>query len=119
MKFLLDVNVGGSATNLLVDLSHDVSEVRHRDPKMKDDDILSWAVGEQRIIITTDQDFEEMIWRQGKFHNGVLRLENLPRSERDALLVDALDKYGHELTSGAVVIALSTKFRVRKTHKSQ
>jgi len=29
--------------------------------------------------------FEEMIWRQGKSHCGVLRLENLPRSERKAL----------------------------------
>ena len=62
----------------------------------------------------TDNDFEEMIWRQGKPHCGVLRLENLPRSERIVLLRDALDCHSRDLESGAVVIALSTKFRVRK-----
>ena len=76
--------------------------------------ILSWAVREHRIIVTTDNDFEEMIWRQGKSHCGVLRLENLPRAERKALLHDVLGRHSQELESGAIVIALSRKFRVRK-----
>ena len=45
---------------------------------MADGDILAWAVQEQRISVTTDVDFEEMIWREGKAHCGLLRLENLP-----------------------------------------
>jgi len=114
MRFLLDVNAGGSLVNWLEDLGHDVLEVRHRDPRMKDDDIFEWAVKEERIIITTDSDFEETIWRQGKIHSGILRLENLPRLERKALLFDALDKHGSDLDSGAIVIASKTKFRVRK-----
>ena len=44
----------------------------------------------------------------------VLRLENLPRSERIELSSDALDRHGPDLESGAIVIALSKKFRVRK-----
>jgi len=81
---------------------------------MSDSEILEWALEENRIIITTDDDFEEMIWRQGKSHCGVLRLENLPRSERIMLLRDVLDRHGRDLESGAIVIALSAKFRVRK-----
>jgi predicted nuclease of predicted toxin-antitoxin system len=81
---------------------------------MSDDEILSWAVKDRRIIITTDNDFEEMIWRQGRPHCGVLRLENLPRSERKTLLNDVLDRHSKDLESGAIVIALKTKFRVRK-----
>lgn len=81
---------------------------------MSDDDILSWALKERRIVVTTDSDFEEMIWRQGKSHCGILRLENLPRSERKALLHDVLGRHSQELESGAIVIALSRKFRVRK-----
>jgi len=34
--------------------------------------------------------------------------------ERKALLFDTLDKHGNDLESGAIVIALKTKFRVRK-----
>jgi predicted nuclease of predicted toxin-antitoxin system len=114
MNFLLDVNASGALARLLIDLGHDVVEVGEKDPRMSDDDILSWALRERRIIVTTDNDFEEMIWRQGKSHCGVLRLENLPRSERKALLHDVLGRHSQELESGAIVIALSKKFRVRK-----
>ena len=99
----------------LTDQGHDVVEVRHKNPRMPDEDILSWADSERRIIITTDNDFEEMIWRQERHHYGVLRLENLPRLERKVLLFEALNKYGSDLASGAIVIALNTKFRVRKS----
>ncbi|MDQ7837646.1 MAG: DUF5615 family PIN-like protein [Thermodesulfobacteriota bacterium] len=114
MKFLLDVNASGSVAHWLIQLGHDVAEVSRKNPRMSDDEILSWAVQERRILVTTDNDFEEMIWRQGKPHCGVLRLENLPRSERKALLYDVLGRHSRDLESGAIVIALSTKFRVRK-----
>jgi predicted nuclease of predicted toxin-antitoxin system len=114
MNFLLDVNASGAVAHWLIQLGHDVAEVARKDPRMTDDEILSWAVRESRILVTTDNDFEEMIWRQGKPHCGVLRLENLPRSERKALLHDVLDRHSRDLESGAIVIALSTKFRVRK-----
>ena len=114
MNFLLDVNASGAVANWLIHLGHGVVEVGQKDPRMSDNDILSWAVRERRIIVTTDNDFEEIIWRQSKSHCGVLRLENLPRSARIALLRDVLDGHSLDLESGAIVIALSTKIRVRK-----
>ena len=116
MKFLLDVNASGSAAYWLRLLGHDVVQVSDENPRMSDDQILSWAVKEGRIVITTDNDFEEMIWRQGRPHCGVLRLENLPRVERKILLNDALNRHGKDLESGAIVIASRAKFRVRKRH---
>jgi len=117
MNFLLDVNASGAVARWLIHLGHDVVEVGQKNPGMSDNEILSWAVRESRIIVTTDNDFEEMIWRQGKSHCGVLRLENLPRSERIVLLRDVLDRHSRDLESGAIVIALRTKFRVRKTQQ--
>ena len=114
MNFLLDVNASGAVARWLIDRGHNVAEVGQKDPIMSDDEILSWAVRERRIIVTTDNDFEEMIWRQGKSHCGVLRLENLPRSQRKALVHDVLDRHSKDLESGAIVIALSRKFRVRR-----
>lgn len=114
MNFLLDVNASGAVARWLIDRGHNVAEVGQKDSRMSDDEILSWAVRERRIIVTTDNDFEEMIWRQGKSHCGVLRLENLPRSQRKALLHDVLDRHSKDLESGAIVVALSRKFRVRR-----
>jgi predicted nuclease of predicted toxin-antitoxin system len=113
MKFLLDVNASGALAGWLSELGHDVAEVSQKDPRMSDDLILSWAIREHRIIVTTDKNFEEMIWRQGKLHCSVLRLENVPRSERRVLLHDVLTRHSKDLASGSVVIATRTKFRVR------
>lgn len=114
MKFLTDVNASGALAQWLQELGHDVIQVADRDAGLSDDEILQWAVQEQRIVITTDNDFEEMIWRQGKSHCGVLRLENLPRAERKILLEDVLAHYAEFLASGAIVIALTRKVRIRR-----
>ncbi len=114
MDFLLDVNASGVVARWLIEQGHNVTQVSEKDPRMSDDAILDWAVRERRIIVTTDTDFEQMIWREGKPHCGVLRLENLPRSRRESLLQDALDHHDSDLETGAIVIALSKKFRVRR-----
>jgi predicted nuclease of predicted toxin-antitoxin system len=114
MNFLLDVNASGVVAHFLADMGHDVIEVGRVDPRMSDSEILRWAVRESRVIVTTDNDFEEMVWRQGRMHCGILRLENLPRAERILLLRDVLERHGPDLSSGAIVIASSMKYRVRK-----
>jgi predicted nuclease of predicted toxin-antitoxin system len=114
MNFLLDVNASGSVAQYLTDMGHDVLEVGRVDPRMSDSEILGWAVRESRVIVTTDNDFEEMVWRQGKMHCGILRMENLPRTERILLLRDVLERHGPDLSSGAIVIASNMKYRVRR-----
>ena len=119
MRFLTDVNASGALARWLQDLGHDVIQVADRDAGLPDDEILQWAVQEQRIIITTDNDFEKMIWRQGKPHCGVLRLENLPRAERKTLLESVLANYAEFLASGAIVIAQTRKVRIRRSFRIQ
>ena len=114
MKFLLDVNVAGSVSRYLKESGHDIAEVIQEDPRMPDKAILSWAVKENRILVTTDKDFEEMIWQQGQNHCGVLRIENLPRLERMALVKDVLTQHVEDLKSGSIVIATQKKYRIRK-----
>ncbi len=108
------VHASGSLVDGLINLGHDVIQVVEKDTRMRDADIRCWAVREQRIISTTDRDFEEMIWREGKEHCGVLRLENLPRVARRALLEDVLFHHQQDLASGAIVIAQSDKICVRR-----
>ncbi|MBD2318056.1 DUF5615 family PIN-like protein [Phormidium tenue] len=115
MRFLLDMNASGALLVLLLDSGHDVVCVRDVDRKMSDSEILNWAVREERIIITTDSDFEQMIWLQARQHCGVLRLENLPRLERISLLQDVLSSWGQDLEAGAVVIASKQKIRIRRS----
>lgn len=113
MKFLIDVNASYTLGNWLKEIGHDVIYVSDTDSKMADEDILEWAVAEDRIIVTTDNDFEQIIWQQKKLHRGILRLENLPRVERKTLLLDALTLHGQDLLNHRIVIATKNKFRIR------
>ena len=117
MKVLLDVNVSRTTADWLKQLGHEAACVADADCRMPDDGILAWAVRERRVIITTDSDFEEMIWLEARPHCGVLRLENLPRAARQQLLTSTLADYGKELADGAIVIATRRDIRVRRPHK--
>ena len=115
MRFLTDVNASGMLAQWLQDMGYEVAQVAERDAGMPDDEILRWAVQEQSVVVTTDKDFEEMIWREGRPHCGLLRLENLPRDQRKALLVDVLANHASDLASGAIVIAETKKIRIRRS----
>lgn len=53
MKFLVDVNASGAVAHWLRDMGHDVAQVAEKDPRMRDEEILQWAVREGRMIVTT------------------------------------------------------------------
>ena len=114
MKFLLDVNTGGALATHLLNEGHDVELVSRIDLSMSDDDILRWAVRENRIIVTTDSDFDQMVWLRQQPHSGILRLENLPRSERMQLFKEVLANHSDLLINGAIIIATQRKIRIRK-----
>lgn len=80
---------------------------------MSDHLILKWAVKERRIIVTTDKDFEAMVWRENRSHAGIIRLENLPRKDRLILLARILIKYKDAIEEGAILIATQQKVRIR------
>ena len=54
MHVLVDVSAGGSIAEALRRAGQDVADVRDRDPRMDDSDILAWAVAEGRLIVTMD-----------------------------------------------------------------
>ncbi|MDF5729794.1 MAG: DUF5615 family PIN-like protein [Rhizonema sp. PD38] len=57
----MDVNASRTLGDWLKQMSHDVIDVTDTDPQMSDEKILDWAVVSDRIIVTTDNDFEQMI----------------------------------------------------------
>lgn len=113
MKFLLDVNSSGAVRSFLAALGHDVVDVAARDPSLSDVEIISWAVSEGRIVVTTDKDFSELVFLRSMRHSGLLRLENLPRARRLALLTRVLEEHEPALERGAMIIADERHIRVR------
>jgi predicted nuclease of predicted toxin-antitoxin system len=114
MLVLVDVSPGKAIAEALRGLSHDVTEVRDRNSRMSDIDILSWAVTEQRLVVTMDKDFGELVYRSGARHSGVLllRLDAAANSERVRVVTEIFEQYAEQLP-GKFAVYQDGRLRIR------
>jgi len=78
MKFLLDENIGKEVARFLEQLGHSVSRIRLISPGIEDYRVLDLSISKDSILITSDKDFGELIFKEGQPSTGVifLRLED-------------------------------------------
>jgi len=74
MKFLVDESSGRRLFHFLREKGYDATFVKDVLPKADDIDVLKFAEKEQRIIISNDKDFGELIFRLGMPSSGVILL---------------------------------------------
>ncbi|MEA2927895.1 MAG: hypothetical protein QOG38_323 [Hyphomicrobiales bacterium] len=114
MRFLADENVSRLVIERLRDEGHDVVSVAETRPGTPDDDILNAADAEDRILITEDRDFGEMVIRQRFALGGVILLE-LDRltsgAEADAV-AEVISTHAERL-AGNLVVVEPGRIRVR------
>ena len=65
MRFLADENLPGEVVFSLKSLGHDVAWMLERAPGSDDRALLDIATAENRIILTLDKDFGELVFRLG------------------------------------------------------
>jgi len=100
-KFLFDLGVGNVVENWMEDQKFDVLSIRKINPRMSDVDILKLAEKENRIVITMDKDFGELVFNQKKKHKGVLllRLDDATSDEKLIVVREIFDKHLSKLSS--------------------
>jgi predicted nuclease of predicted toxin-antitoxin system len=111
---LVDVSAGQAVADTVRGLGHDTQFVRDRNPAMPDTDILTWAVAEQRLVVTMDKDFGELVFLSGQSHAGVLllRLENARTAEKIRVVTDIFTQYGGQLP-GRFSVYQDGRIRIR------
>jgi predicted nuclease of predicted toxin-antitoxin system len=114
VRLLVDVSAGQAVVDALRQIGHDVIAVRDRDPRMPDADILLWAVAEQRLVVTTDKDFGELVYRSGRSHAGVLllRLEAMRTIDKVRIVEAIFRQFGH-LLAGRFTVYQGGRLRIR------
>jgi predicted nuclease of predicted toxin-antitoxin system len=114
LRFLVDVNVGLAVVHSLRDSGHDVVFVGDLDSCMPDSDILSLAHGEQRIILTMDTDFGELVHRSQQPHTGVLllRMPGVDRNEKIRIVQAIVNRYADQLP-GQYCVYRKGRLRIR------
>jgi predicted nuclease of predicted toxin-antitoxin system len=106
MRFLIDECAGPAVAQALRSQGHEVFSVYDGARGISDDDILQKAFSEDWILISTDKDFGEKIYREKKPHKGIvlLRLSDERSTVKIELLRRLLESYSDRLEGQFVVV---------------
>ena len=113
MKLLLDTCVWGGAKLDLIAAGYDVVWAGDWPEDPGDEQLLSRAHAEGRIVVTLDKDFGELVIVRGQPHAGIVRLVDHSATRQAAVCLHVLSLHGPDLEAGAIVTAEPGRLRVR------
>lgn len=93
MRFLADVNIPGGAVATLRTLGYSVAYAAEESPRADDANLLAQAMREDRVLLTLDTDFGDLVYLVGVPAScGVVlfRIARVSAAERPAFIVNAL-----------------------------
>ena len=110
MRFLVDECTGPAVARWLIEQHHDVISVFDEIRGADDEEVIRIASEQDRILITNDKDFGELVFREKKQHKGVilLRLEDERGANKIAVLKNVLEKYENSLPGHFFVVTETT-----------
>lgn len=120
MKFLLDENLGKRVALFLTRLGYPTLRIKKISPGAEDWQVLELAAEKQAILVTLDKDYGELIFKESKFHAGVifLRLDDQTTVNVQRVLKWFLLKYSESkiLSNFVVVTEKEGKLKARFGH---
>ena len=114
MRFIVDESTGFGIARFLQAKGHDVLIVAEAMPEADDLAILQRAYDEERIVVTNDKDFGELIFRRQEPHHGVvlIRLQDESANNRLQVISALMAQYGVQLP-GKFTVVTEQKVRIR------
>ena len=106
MNFVADEGVDIQIVDVLSINGYDVLYIIESNPSISDEEVLTIANEENRILMTRDKDFGELIYRDKMIHSGIVlnRLYELSAEMKAALVLKAIQEYETKLMGSFTVI---------------
>jgi len=106
MRGIVDESTGVVVARWLRSLGHDILSISEDRPRMMDEDILALAVRDDRVVVTNDKDFGDLVFRDGRPHRGVilLRLVDDRMSSKIAGLMRLFEEFPEDIQDCFVVV---------------
>ena len=115
MKFLLDVCVSSrSLEAFLVGKGHDVISALAIDPRASDERLLAFALQDDRVLVTEDKDFGELVFLWRLPNGPIVRLVELTVDEQVAAMGELLEHHAADLTGSVIVTVSRGRIRIRR-----
>ena len=116
MRFLLDVCASyGVLRTTLVEAGHDVASVADVNPQALDSEVLAMAVEQDRILVTEDKDFGELVFVRGLPHKSIVRLTDMDIDTKVAAILMLIERNSDALLAGSMVVVTRDALRIRET----
>jgi predicted nuclease of predicted toxin-antitoxin system len=117
MKFLADMGISQTVVRLLQELNYDAIHLRDQSlQRLPDTLIMAKAKSENRIILTFDLDFGDLLAFSGDSLPSVIifRLEQAKPNYVMSKLNPVLTQCQNDLAEGSIIIIKDNGYRVRK-----
>lgn len=116
MNLLADESVEREVVNRLRADGHDVVYIAELSPSIPDDEVLDEANARAALLVTSDKDFGELVYRLGRLHGGVVltRLAGLSTAAKAETVAAVFRDHAHELAGGFCVVAPGV-IRIRRS----
>ena len=106
MRFLADESCDFGVVLALRTAGHDVVAIAEVSPREEDDSVMKRALPEQRIVVTEDKDFGQLVYANRQATGGVLFLR-FPARARTTIaktVVDIVGRQGERLKGKFTVV---------------
>ncbi len=113
MRLLLDSCVWRPAAEELRAAGHDVSHVGEWGADPGDDEILRRSLEEDRVLVTLDKDFGELVFVLGRPHPAIVRLVDIRARNHGRATLEILRRYHEELSRRALIVVERDRVRIR------
>jgi predicted nuclease of predicted toxin-antitoxin system len=106
MRFLADESCDFSVVRALRSAEHDVVAIAEVSPRADDDDVRERAVRDERILVTEDKDFGQLVYASMRRTGGVIFIRFPARARRELaqMVVDLVRERGERLVGSFTVI---------------
>ena len=98
---------------------HDVIAIAEVAKGIPDEQVLERAVDAERVLITEDNDFGELVYGRGRPSAGVVfvKFHNRVRRAKPAAVVEAVSRFGERLRGGFATVEPGRVRLARRPHR--
>jgi len=115
MKFLADENLEKPIVDWLREKGYDVLYIAEKVPSIKDEKIIKLARKENRILITNDKDFGELVFHYGQITSGIILIRSRDKSSEKKLeLIKQVLKEIKNKISGNFIVVNENGIRIKQ-----
>ena len=84
------------------------------DPRASDERLMALALQEDRVLVTEDKDFGELIFVRRLAHGPIVRLVELSVDEQVNGVAELIEHHAAELTGAVIVTVTRGRVRIRR-----